>query len=1332
MSSGADFYVRGDVGLDASGMQQGVDEAEKKADGAAQKVTDTAKKASDTVRNEAKNAAKQVNDSVNQTGQKVQQSISAKTVAIGNLISSAVQKLVSAAVDAGKQLISTGVEYNAQIEQYGIALTTLLGSAEEANAALEAIKEDAARTPFDTASLVQANEFLIAAGENAAYSREAINALGDAIAATGGGSDELSRMAQNLQQIANAGEATAADIKQFAYAGIDVYGILADYTGKTTAEVKDMTVTYQDLTAALIQASSEGGKFYGAMDAQSETLKGRIETLKDNATQLAGALAEGLFDGEKDLVEAAIGWVDTLTQALEENGVSGMLEAAADIVQSVADGIAGNAYQAGEKAADIIAALANGVAECAPDLIAAAADTVLNFVSGIADNMDEIVSSGIDMLTSLITGILNNLPQLITAAAELIASFINAIIENLPQIVAAGAEILASLVQGITDTLTSLADVAANAVSTLKSALESNADTLKNSGSQLGQWLGEAIDSTIVSWLNTISEKVRTWAGNVKSVVNDAQAQLGIGKSSKSTAEANRLANLKGQAQTEYYKKQLAKAAAQTTEKTSGDEKTPESSIVVDPTGKNKSTKKAAQKTETTAEKAEKALKALGDSFKYTGSAAQEQASRLAALQAAYDTAATNVDKYKALLDQSNASSGAASEMSQYLAEQLDKAETEAVNARKSLDEYTDSLSGLSDTSSDAADTFSGLWDAYAKAEKQAEVYQQRLDETVAATGKASKLSEYYAEQLETAQNAATDAASALAEYTAALDLTQKQAATVAELQNAYLDAASAVETYRAQLKESIDATGEDSDESKQLTEQLAEAEAQVDAARKALDDYTGGLNAAKKASDALKTSTDKLSTAWGNSVLSKLKALISDAASGDISQALADAGQIAWQKLDTTTKQEIVDMAQGWVETLDDAFAQDGFSGLAEAGQSIAEGLLSGLQDTTTGSGALLDSVLAQLGIDGGLAGLQSTLSSLAGTIAQIAPEVLAVVGIVAAVAAAVLGVAGAFSYTVDTCQALQEKIEALTADGKQLDETVSGAIDTLQPFIDASKEMLAKLDEFTALFHDTVAGIGVELMETMIPIINEIVDILTPALEALQPALEAIGDLLCTLLDLAGTLITSVLQALQPILEAIGPLLQTLAELLNTIATIVSGVLSPAFELLGEVLNWLLTPIKWLAEAIHSIFSGLISLINSVLQALNQIEIFGWHPFNFKTISTADGSASSKGTAYNSITSASTSSSSKSSSSKAKNPHIITGPQQPLDEVDRYARMIQDARDSAAQNMQETAGSVANTASAARRTATYTIIVPVQIDGQEFARVTAPYIDEELEFRQ
>ena len=163
----------------------------------------------------------------------------------GMTLANAFSKVSDAIKNIAVQSVKTGVSYNAQMEQYQVALTNMLGSQTQAVETLEKIKEDAARTPFDTAGLEKANELLISAGVSAEDSRQTILALGDAVSATGGGNEELSRMAQNLQQIKNAGEATSADIKQFAYAGIDVYGILADYTGKSTAEVQNMKISYE-------------------------------------------------------------------------------------------------------------------------------------------------------------------------------------------------------------------------------------------------------------------------------------------------------------------------------------------------------------------------------------------------------------------------------------------------------------------------------------------------------------------------------------------------------------------------------------------------------------------------------------------------------------------------------------------------------------------------------------------------------------------------------------------------------------------------------------------------------------------------------------------------------------------------------------------------------------------------------------------------------------------------------------------------------------------------------------------------------------------------------
>lgn len=249
----------------------------------------------------------------------------AGAIAQGTIMAGVFSKLYAAALSATEGFISSGIEYNAQIEKYTTGFTNMLGSAEAAQQVMSQIQEDAAKTPFDVESLTQANQYLISAGENASYARNTIMALGDAVSATGGGNDELNRMSQNLQQIANTGKATAADIKQFAYAGIDVYGILADYTGKSTAEVQNMTISYDLLTQALQAASEEGGRYYNSMDTQSQTMNGRVSTLKDNVKQLAGLMTGDLSSG----IGVAIGKLNDMVVAAQEayklDGWSGLI-----------------------------------------------------------------------------------------------------------------------------------------------------------------------------------------------------------------------------------------------------------------------------------------------------------------------------------------------------------------------------------------------------------------------------------------------------------------------------------------------------------------------------------------------------------------------------------------------------------------------------------------------------------------------------------------------------------------------------------------------------------------------------------------------------------------------------------------------------------------------------------------------------------------------------------------------------------------------------------------------------------------------------------------------
>lgn len=292
------------LGLDTSEYEQGIEQARKETQSAANSLNRSANTAGSGVSGMASQFA----------------AASAKATVLANMLTS----LGTKAVGLAKGFVEMGISYNAQIEKYTTGFTNMLGSAQAAQEAMQAIQEDAARTPFDVASLTQANQLLISAGENAAYSRKVINALGDAVSATGGGNAELSRMAANLQQIANVGKAATIDIKQFAYAGINIYQILADYTGKSVQEVQNMTISYDLLSQALIAASEEGGRYYNAMDTQSQTMNGRISTLKDNVSQLAGLMTGDLSSGIGVVIGHLNDMVVAAQEAYKEDGWKGL------------------------------------------------------------------------------------------------------------------------------------------------------------------------------------------------------------------------------------------------------------------------------------------------------------------------------------------------------------------------------------------------------------------------------------------------------------------------------------------------------------------------------------------------------------------------------------------------------------------------------------------------------------------------------------------------------------------------------------------------------------------------------------------------------------------------------------------------------------------------------------------------------------------------------------------------------------------------------------------------------------------------------------------------
>lgn len=260
-------------------------------------------------------------DNFSQTSAEIERSMSSlegSAEQVSNRVNTSMNQMAVGAgmLGAGIALLAPigfGLKISAEFEQARIGLKTFLKTTEEVDRVFSNIQKDAlVSATFDTQGLLSVNSALISAGVQADKAREDTNNLANAIAAVGKGNAELQNMAVNMQQIKNAGKASSMDIKQFAFAGINIYQLLADYTGKTIDQTREMTVTYDLLTASLKKSAQAGGLYYGASEAQSKSINGMISNIGENWTFTLAAIGDAVKDQFVTMLEYAVAFLGVI------------------------------------------------------------------------------------------------------------------------------------------------------------------------------------------------------------------------------------------------------------------------------------------------------------------------------------------------------------------------------------------------------------------------------------------------------------------------------------------------------------------------------------------------------------------------------------------------------------------------------------------------------------------------------------------------------------------------------------------------------------------------------------------------------------------------------------------------------------------------------------------------------------------------------------------------------------------------------------------------------------------------------------------------------------
>lgn len=220
------------------------------------------------------------------------------TERISNRLTRSVGKLAGAF--AIKELVANVTKVRGQFQQLEVAFTTMLQSAEKADALMQQLTKTAATTPFGLEDVAQGAKQLLAYGFEAEKVNETLIRLGDIAA---GLSVPLNDLVYLYGTTMAQGRMYTQDLNQFTNRGIPMIAELAKQFGVTESKVRELVeagkVGFPEVQKVIESLTNEGGKFGGLMEEQSKTITGQISNIEDSISMMfneLGQQSEGIIN----------------------------------------------------------------------------------------------------------------------------------------------------------------------------------------------------------------------------------------------------------------------------------------------------------------------------------------------------------------------------------------------------------------------------------------------------------------------------------------------------------------------------------------------------------------------------------------------------------------------------------------------------------------------------------------------------------------------------------------------------------------------------------------------------------------------------------------------------------------------------------------------------------------------------------------------------------------------------------------------------------------------------------------------------------------------------
>lgn len=499
----------------------------------------------------------------------VEKSASKVTQGIGNIIKAlGLMKIASGVFNIIKDSIGTAFDRIDTMEQFERVMTTITGSTETANKALETTNGIVKGTGYGLDVAAKSVQNFVTRGLEVDMATKTIEGWGDAVAFYGDGSNQtFAGVTDALSKMVTKGNVDMEQMNRLFDAGVPALDIYADAVGISTEEVSKQISKGELSAEAFIEVMNEA--FANGTDG--------FASIAGSAKE-AGATWGATFDNMKAAAARGVtNIISSIDELLEKNGLPTMRDMVKEfgsVMENSLNKIADAVTNFGQPFMDLISGIKQafggdvsglqGIIQSIvpkmiewlqtdfPDLLDSGVQMVLQVIEGIKGNVGivsesaleiisnivgtlmgsyvQITEAGRELVSSLLVGFIEKYPDLLQSAGEIIMTLVQGVLEKYPAVFEQGIGLVMELVKGIQDNIGAITDTALKIISDFVAMIVENLPDVLDKGIDmvfaLVDGIIDALPSVLESALKIVMSLLNVITENLPTIISKGSEML--------------------------------------------------------------------------------------------------------------------------------------------------------------------------------------------------------------------------------------------------------------------------------------------------------------------------------------------------------------------------------------------------------------------------------------------------------------------------------------------------------------------------------------------------------------------------------------------------------------------------------------------------------------------------------------------------------------------------------------------------------------------------------------------------------------------------------------